>query len=236
MAQLFVLSGPDVGRSFELDGPTTLGRSPDCDVRLRDRSISRQHARVEPADGGWVIVDLGSRNGVRLHGKRVERAVLSDLDEVLLGELALRFRSEAEVETTAPPPPPPATPAPAPEARAPSSAPAAGDDDGGFELEEDVDLAAPTAFTPRGTGGTGGAAAADPVAASSAKPPVAEVSERDLARARILAQGQGSSLLSGDLSQWPLPLRWAAYLLVLAVMAGLFYGAYKLMATLRGTV
>ena len=103
---LTVLAGPDVGRSFELKTGALLGRSPDCDLRLRDRSVSRRHARVEHEGGRWFLVDLGSRNGLRVEGRRVERCELSDFCEVVLGELPLRFRADPEPAT-----PPPAAPA-----------------------------------------------------------------------------------------------------------------------------
>ena len=46
MPQIFVLSGPDVGRSFEVRSGDTIGRSPDCIVTLKDPSVSRNHARL----------------------------------------------------------------------------------------------------------------------------------------------------------------------------------------------
>ena len=51
---------------------------------------------------GILVVDLGSRNGVRVAGKRVERAVLTDGLEVMLGEVPLRFRIE-QIEADEPP-------------------------------------------------------------------------------------------------------------------------------------
>lgn len=51
--------------------PITLGRSPECDVRVEDTSVSRIHARVELNERGVTIVDLGSRNGTRVRGERL---------------------------------------------------------------------------------------------------------------------------------------------------------------------
>ncbi len=93
-ARLFVLGGRDVGRSFAIEEAAVLGRGEECDVKLRDRSVSRAHARVFREEGRWILEDLGSRNGIRLRGERVERAPLADHDEILLGELPLRFRLE----------------------------------------------------------------------------------------------------------------------------------------------
>jgi hypothetical protein len=123
VAQLFVLSGPDVGKSFGVSNGDTLGRSPDCIITLRDGSVSRRHAHLEQRGDSWYVVDDRSRNGVTVDGQRVERAELTDMQEFLLGELLLRFRVEVPV-----PPVPPARPAPvapeAPPAPEPPPAPA----------------------------------------------------------------------------------------------------------------
>ena len=226
MPQLFVLSGPLVGRSFELHGAAVLGRSPECGVVLADRSVSREHARIEPDGAGWRIVDLGSRNGIKVRGERVERAALHDLDEIVLGELLLRFRTSAGVDAApaAPAPaaaPPPAVPrAPMPAPPRPPPAPAAPvSDEGGFELEEEIHLAPPPRAGP---------------APAPAPPPSPAMAERDRERARILAAGQRSGLFSGDLAQWPLPLRLFAYLTVLLALGGAAYGAFWLVAKMRG--
>jgi pSer/pThr/pTyr-binding forkhead associated (FHA) protein len=95
MPQLFVLSGPDIGRSFTVRHGDTLGRSPECIVTLKHASLSRNHAHVECEGERWFIVDDGSRNGVLVGKQRTARAELRDMDEFQLGELHLRFRSSA---------------------------------------------------------------------------------------------------------------------------------------------
>ena len=71
MPEFFCLSGPDMGRSFEVDDGALFGRAPECRVRLRDKSISRQHARLERDGDRWRLVDAGSRNGVFVDDERV---------------------------------------------------------------------------------------------------------------------------------------------------------------------
>ena len=52
-AALRVVRGPQTGVSIQLgDAPQTIGRSPQRDVFLNDMTVSREHASVEPADGG----------------------------------------------------------------------------------------------------------------------------------------------------------------------------------------
>jgi len=72
-------------------GPMLIGRSRRCDYIVADRSVSRRHALLLRGGDGWTLYDLGSTNGTRVNGWRVERAVLRAGDEVELGALRLRF-------------------------------------------------------------------------------------------------------------------------------------------------
>jgi hypothetical protein len=78
-------------------GPTgvTLGRSRKCDVVLNDPNVSREHAEVRPRGGGWVLADLGSTNGVRLNGRRIDQPeVIKPGDEIELGSSSIIFELE----------------------------------------------------------------------------------------------------------------------------------------------
>jgi hypothetical protein len=55
------------------DDVLTVGRMHDCAVVIADPNISRHHAEVHPDGDGWMLVDLGSTNGSRVNGKRVDR-------------------------------------------------------------------------------------------------------------------------------------------------------------------
>ncbi len=73
----------------------TLGRSRQCDVTVDDPNVSRTHAEVRPRGGSWVLSDLGSTNGSRLNGQRVEGSeVLKPGDEIELGTTVLQFELE----------------------------------------------------------------------------------------------------------------------------------------------
>lgn len=73
-------------------GVTTLGRSEECEVTIEDPLVSRRHAQIT-VDGDEVrVIDLGSRNGVRLNGRPVEgSALLEDGDRVRIGTQDLVF-------------------------------------------------------------------------------------------------------------------------------------------------
>jgi pSer/pThr/pTyr-binding forkhead associated (FHA) protein len=73
----------------------TLGRSRDCDVVLADPNVSRRHAELRPSGGAWVISDLGSTNGVKVNGRRIDHpAALNPGDRIELGTAALTFELE----------------------------------------------------------------------------------------------------------------------------------------------
>jgi Domain of unknown function (DUF1707)/FHA domain len=48
----------------------TVGRSPDCDLAIRDQTVSWRHAELRQNGGAWFLVDLGSTNGTRVNGWR----------------------------------------------------------------------------------------------------------------------------------------------------------------------
>jgi len=207
-ARLFVLAGPDLARSFALGERNTLGRSDECDVVLRDRSISRKHAVLVREERGWFVQDLGSTNGVTKDGQRAERFELADGDEFRLGDLPLRFKLQAEAvqdiefDLTTPAarapsvPPPPIAPAPSPVVRVEPQA---------DEIEiEGPDEPMPTAVRPE--------------AATTFRP--ARVARR-------------TGFFSGDFEQQPFWLRVALFLGLLAVGAGLAYGAFQAVQLLR---
>lgn len=72
------------GQRWQLKGEDLLiGRAPDCDVILPDRQVSRHHARISRSDGGYVVEDLGSKNGTHVNGSAIEGpAVLQDGDVI----------------------------------------------------------------------------------------------------------------------------------------------------------
>ena len=92
-------SGPDRGRRYELSAgsTTTIGRSDDCEVCLRDADASRKHAEIRCTLKGVSIADLGSKNGVRVNDERIEGpTTLRDGDRIRIGETELRYGDPAE--------------------------------------------------------------------------------------------------------------------------------------------
>jgi len=88
---LVVVVGADVGQRARLADGCTIGRVPGNDMVIADPRVSSKHCRIEDRGDGWVIVDLGSTNGVRINGDRVEEKALQPFDKVELGDTVLRF-------------------------------------------------------------------------------------------------------------------------------------------------
>jgi signal transduction histidine kinase/pSer/pThr/pTyr-binding forkhead associated (FHA) protein len=92
---LLVLHGPDKGRRFELpDEPMLIGRD-SRQLPLTDNTVSRRHAELLPADGAWILRDLGSSNGSYVNGTRVEsRYILKLGDQIRVGRTVMVFGSQ----------------------------------------------------------------------------------------------------------------------------------------------
>ena len=71
------------------DRPVVIGRAPDCDLLLQHESISRQHARISRDDEGWVLRDLGSKNGSRVNTFHVTDQLLRNGDRIDLGTIRM---------------------------------------------------------------------------------------------------------------------------------------------------
>ncbi|NBD09299.1 FHA domain-containing protein [Corallococcus silvisoli] len=80
------------GQSDELtyplgDATITIGRADDQAICIPHRSLSRQHARIESADGRFIVTDLQSKNGTFVNGVQIRRKELRPGDTLTLGEL-----------------------------------------------------------------------------------------------------------------------------------------------------
>src|SRR6187401_359842 len=78
------------------EGEVTIGRSPDCQVVLKDFGISRNHAKIQVDEEGVRIQDLKSKNGTQVNGVPVVEAPLKDGDRILLGKFQLAFSKTLE--------------------------------------------------------------------------------------------------------------------------------------------
>jgi predicted component of type VI protein secretion system len=80
-------------RELSPGSPIVIGRSPECDVVVRDILLSRTHCRLEPAGGAWRVVDLGSKNGTRVGWQSVKSHLLRDGDHLRTGRTRIDYRA-----------------------------------------------------------------------------------------------------------------------------------------------
>jgi hypothetical protein len=70
--KLYILNGPQRGRSFDLETDTTLlGRSHENHIQIRDKGASRQHLKIHRKNGQFFVEDLNTSNGTLLNGERI---------------------------------------------------------------------------------------------------------------------------------------------------------------------
>ncbi|HKC11170.1 MAG TPA: adenylate/guanylate cyclase domain-containing protein [Vicinamibacteria bacterium] len=77
-------------------GEVVIGRSPDCQIVLKDFGISRTHARITVDEDGVRIADLKSKNGTQVNGVPVVEAPIKDGDRILLGKFLLTLSKTLE--------------------------------------------------------------------------------------------------------------------------------------------
>jgi phosphoserine phosphatase RsbU/P len=81
---------------------TLIGRLSDADIVLRNRGISRHHARIVREGEAFVVVDLQSKQGTFVNGQRIDRQQLHAHDRIRFGEtgVELLFDTDDPLEST----------------------------------------------------------------------------------------------------------------------------------------
>jgi len=97
-AELVVISSNFAGQEFPLDrDEMVIGRGEDCDIIVDHRSVSNTHAKiVRESPESYKIVDLNSRNGVKVGGEEYKSAHLERGDIIELGHVKFRFVEPGE--------------------------------------------------------------------------------------------------------------------------------------------
>lgn len=97
-AWLRVRTGPLAGKSFVLyRTPTTIGSSPHADIYLfKDAGIDGTHASVHRIGNRYEIEDTGSRSGITVNGRDVQRQRLVSGEQIVLGATVLEFEERAK--------------------------------------------------------------------------------------------------------------------------------------------
>lgn len=100
---------PD-GKRVRIRHICTIGRTESNDIALPNPRVSRRHAVIQSqsSNTALILIDMGSRNGVFLNGKRISQpAFLRNLDRISIGPFQLTFLQpnaqcpELDTQTTA---------------------------------------------------------------------------------------------------------------------------------------
>jgi general secretion pathway protein A len=87
--------GKAVAELHLVPGRKVIGRTPDNDLQIDSKFISRHHCQlVTGSDGITVIEDLNSTNGILVREKRVRRHTLRDGDVVVIGQHEILYVDE----------------------------------------------------------------------------------------------------------------------------------------------
>ncbi|MEO8314137.1 MAG: AAA family ATPase, partial [Pseudomonadota bacterium] len=95
LAKLVVVAeGRTIGELPLRMGRTIIGRTPDNDLQIDSRFVSRHHCQIITKTDGCVVEDLNSTNGIVVKAKRVRRHSLNDGDVITIGKHDLLYLDE----------------------------------------------------------------------------------------------------------------------------------------------
>jgi adenylate cyclase len=103
MARLLILDpfGKKTSVEIHKGQEITIGRALEANVVLADQRASRLHATIKRDGNQYLIKDLKSANGLFVNGKRVESAVLTHQDDLLIGRCHITFEDTDSHTTVA---------------------------------------------------------------------------------------------------------------------------------------
>jgi DNA-binding winged helix-turn-helix (wHTH) protein len=101
---LIAQAGKLQGQIWNIDkDELVIGRGADCDVVIPDRQVSRHHACIHRTSDGFLLEDLGSKNGTHLNGNAIQSPALLQDGDIVQVALAIRLAfvgTEATVPLT----------------------------------------------------------------------------------------------------------------------------------------
>jgi DNA-binding NtrC family response regulator len=91
-----VLSGSSRGTTRPVGARMTIGKASDNDLVLTDDTVSRHHCELSRTGQGIQVTDLGSTNGTKVDGIRVQEAILPHGSVLKVGEVEILVRPSAQ--------------------------------------------------------------------------------------------------------------------------------------------
>jgi two-component system cell cycle response regulator len=106
VASLVIVKGNDIGNQFFIRrNSLVIGRSESADIVIRDKRISRFHAKIDvtyiPQEkrASYTISDLGSTNHVYVNGQKVQSRQIENDDKIQLGKTILKFEIQDKIDS-----------------------------------------------------------------------------------------------------------------------------------------
>jgi hypothetical protein len=100
------VDGEEIGRVALDREVVKVGKIASSHFHLDHPSVSRMHAIIETTTEGSTIIDLGSTAGTRINGARINKAPITEGDEIGIGEVLVRVTAGPGVPVTRPRPRP----------------------------------------------------------------------------------------------------------------------------------
>ena len=95
LARILVAQGGEAVGELPLRiGRLVIGRTPDNDLQIDSRFVSRHHCQILTTREGCVIEDLNSTNGITVKSKRIRHRNLNDGDVITIGHHELLYVDE----------------------------------------------------------------------------------------------------------------------------------------------
>jgi len=76
----------------------SIGRTPDNDIVLNNRGVSRKHAIIEFSNNSALLIDNESLNGTFVNNRKVAEEVLKDKDQITIGKFMVAYHQDVQKE------------------------------------------------------------------------------------------------------------------------------------------
>ncbi|MCX7919365.1 MAG: GAF domain-containing protein [bacterium] len=103
MAYLICQSSENQGKIYPLNTKEFfIGRDTNCNIRILDTRVSRNHCKLTKSPRGIELFDLNSKNGTFVNGTRVQSKILRDGDIISIGHINFLFVTKLKKKSDEP--------------------------------------------------------------------------------------------------------------------------------------
>jgi hypothetical protein len=96
-AWLLIMEWGGAEKKYEMKGMViSIGTSDDNDIVLKDKAVSRHHAKIRIEGQKYFVYDLASTNGTRVNGRKITKKWIQEGDSIEMGHTRITFKTEAQ--------------------------------------------------------------------------------------------------------------------------------------------